>query len=102
MKFNLLNKIMFFHGVTSYSSFPDFTPNVSTLWSLLAQDFLKNKTKEIISSLSHFFKCSSYMLYRSHICETLFIILILMILISILKHHGILYEEFDSFQELLT
>ena len=55
---------MFFHGFTSYSSFPDFTQNVSTLWSLLAQDFLKKKTKEIISSLSHFF------LNILHICYT--------------------------------
>ena len=54
---------MFFHGFTSYSSFPDFTPNVSTLRSLLAQDFLKKKQKK------------SYLLYHIffnvlHICYT--------------------------------
>ena len=37
------------------------------------------------------------MLYRSHICETFFIIFNDF---NFHKHHGILYEEFDSFQTL--
>ena len=42
-----------------------------------------------------------YVIQQSYFCETLFIILILMILISIniTEYYN---EEFDSFQELLT
>ena len=70
---------MFFHCFTSYSSFPDFTPNVSTLWSLLAQDFLKKK---------HILFNTHFLMFFIHVCYTAVIfvkhyLLFLMILISI-------------------
>ena len=76
MKFNLLNKIMFFHRFTSYSSFPDFTSNVITLWSLLAHDFLKNKRNHIFFN-TNCSSCYTAIIFVKHY------LLYLMILISI-------------------